>query len=237
MNTKETIIDSAKYSFKVKRSFLFLGFLFWALSHNFRVILNENFSLAMFLIIPLMLFTFIEGGYLATIIEDTIFGLNIQPKFENYKNLIFKGIKEVLIVFIYSIIPIFTLIVLLIFDSALFTFNIANLILFSLFIFLLFCSFIVLQGAIIHYEYSHAKFKTAFEFRLILRKLRSMGVNRFITSFSMLTLILVFIIPITTGITEEVHPIISIIMEFTILPFLAIFSSRLLGLIGKHHFI
>jgi hypothetical protein len=48
-------------------------------------------------------------------------------------------------------------------------------ILFILFFLSLFISLLIVQGAIIHYEYNHSKLKTAFEFRLILIKLKSMG--------------------------------------------------------------
>lgn len=93
MNTKEMFIDSVKYSLKVKWDFLFLRFVFWLLTFNLYII-NENFFFCLLFIIPWSLLDSIEGRYIATIIEETIFGSDVNPKFKNLKKLIVRGNKR-----------------------------------------------------------------------------------------------------------------------------------------------
>lgn len=93
----------------------------------------------------------------------------------------------------------------------------------------------MVEGAIIHYEYDDSSFKTAFEFRKILRKLRGMGISRFITSFFIVLLLSLLLSPLVPEISENTRPLISKIMKFTVLPFLTILSTRFMGLIGRYH--
>lgn len=233
MNIKDMFIDSVKYSLNGRLEFLFLGVLLWSLS--FILYLVNEFPLSWVLIIPWLIFLFVEGGYLATIIEDTIWGSDVYPKFENFRELIWKGIKELFIFFIYSLIPVVVLIVLF-FDIMLFNVDFPTLILLILFVLSLFFSIIVIQGAVIHYEYNHSKFSSAFEVRTIIRKLRNMGKGRFISSFLIVLLITLLIEPTIAEFSEELHPILSTIMKFTLLPFITIFAARFTGLIGRYHF-
>lgn len=233
MNIKDMLIDSAKYSVKGRWEFLFLGILLWSLTFIPHLV-NES-PLFLVLLIPWLLFLLVEGGYLAVIIEDTIWGLDVYPKFENFRGLIWKGFKEVFIFFIYSLIPVAVLIVLF-FDIILFDVDLPTFILLILFVLSLFFSIIIVQGAIIHYEYNHSKFTSAFEIRTIIRKLRNMGKSRFISSFLIVLLITLLIEPTIAGFSEELHPILSTIMEFTLLPFITILAAKFTGLIGRYHF-
>lgn len=234
MNTKEMLIDSVKYSLKVRWDFLLLGFVFWFLTFSLDL-LDENFLFGVLLFLPWSLLAFIEGGYVATVIEETIFGSDVYPKFKNLKKLIKKGIKEVLIFVIYGIIPLAILII-LIFDLVIFSFNPSVLVLFLLFVFSAFFAMLLVEGAIIHYEYNHSKFKTAFEIRKIMRKLKGMGISRFLISIFIVLLLSLLVAPLISEISENTHPLLSTIMEFTVLPFLAIVSARFMGLIGRYHF-
>ncbi len=63
-----------------------------------------------------------------------------------------------------------------------------------------------------------------------------MGFSNLISSFSLLLLFTLIIQPILSDISENMHPLILIIMSFTILPFLTVFSARFTGLIGRYHF-
>ena len=233
MNTKEMLIDSVKYSFRMRRSFLFLGFLFWSISFAPSFI-SEYHILAIF-IIPWLIFALIEGGYLATVIEDTIFGFDEYPKFKNFKQLIWKGIKEILILSTYSLFS-FIMLALIFVDVILFGVDFPTLILLIIFIISLFFSIVMVQGAIINCEYNHSKLKAAFEFKTIIKKLRKMGVNRFISSFFIVLLITLLVEPRVSEFSENLHPILWTVMEFTVLPFLAILSARFMGLIGRYHF-
>lgn len=234
MNTKEMIIDSVRYSLKGKKDFIFFGFLLWSISFSI-YITNEYSILGILLFIPISIFLFIEGGYIATIIENTLFGSDTHPKFKNIKNLIWRGIKELLILLVYSTIPIIVLII-AIFEIIIFSDDISTLILLIIFILSLFFSLVIMQSAIIHYEYKHSKLRTAFEIKTILKKLKKMGFSNLISSFSLVLLFTLIIQPTLSDISENMHPLISIIMSFTILPFLAVFSARFMGLIGRYHF-
>jgi len=233
MNTKEMLIDSVKYSFKNKRCFLFLGILFWSLSFGSDII--GEYPILVIFIIPWFFFVLIEGGYLATVIEDTVFGSDEYPKFENLKKLIWKGIKESLILFTYSIFS-FIPLALIFFEVILFGIEFPPLILLIIFIISSFFSIIMVEGAIINCEYNHSKFKAAFEFKTIIRKLRKMGINRFFSSFFIVLLITLLVEPRLTEFSEHLHPLLWTATEFTVLPFLAIFSARFMGLIGRYNF-
>ncbi|MBZ9571212.1 DUF4013 domain-containing protein [Methanobrevibacter sp. TMH8] len=233
MNLKEMFIDSIKYSIKGRWEFLFLGLLLYSLSAILFFV--GKFPLSALLFIPWTLFLLIEGGYVANIVESTIWGSDTYPKFENFKNLIWRGLKEIIIVLIYLIIPTFLLIILF-FDLILFNVDLPTLILFLLFIVSLFLSFLMVQGAIIHYEYNHSKFKSAFEIITILKKLRKMGIGKFISSFLVVILITIIIEPSLTEFSEEIHPIFAAIFELLFLPFVTILIARFTGLIGRHHF-
>lgn len=224
------LIDSIKYSFSRKRTFLFLGILFWSLSYSSDIMV-EHPILAIFLI-PWIIFALLESGYLATIIETTIFGSNEYPKFKNPKALFLKGIEEIIIVFVYSFFSIiaFSLIFL---DVILFGIDFPTIILLIIFIISLFFSMIMVEGAIINCEYNNSKLKAAFEFKTIIRK---MGVNRFLSSFCIVLLITLLVEPLVTDYSEELHPLLWTIIQFTVLPFLAVLSARFLGLIGRYHF-
>lgn len=211
----------------------FLGILLWSLS--FILYLVNNFPIFWILIIPWLIFGFIESGYLANIIESTIWGSDTYPKFENLKKLTWRGIKEVFIFLIYSIIPVF-LLILLFFDIVLFNLDLSSLLLLIVVVLSLFFSIIMIQGTLIHYEYNHSKFKTAFEIRAIARKLRKMGKCRLISSFLIVILITLILEPMVAGFSEELHPLLSILMYFTLLPFMTILSTRFTGLIGRNHF-
>ncbi|RBQ23118.1 hypothetical protein ALNOE001_11370 [Candidatus Methanobinarius endosymbioticus] len=221
-------IDSIKYSLKGRWDFLLLRFVFWLLTFSLHLI-SQDILLGIFLMILWALLAFIEERYLVSVIEESIFGSEVCPKFKNIKKLIIRGIKEIFIFVIYAFIPLSILIV-LIFDLMIFSFNFS---VFLLFLLSAFFAVIMVEGAIIHYEYNHSKFKTAFEFRTIMRKLRSMSRSRFITSFFIVLLISLLVSPLISEFSESTNPLISTIVEFTILPFLAIFSSRFMGLIGR----
>lgn len=233
MNIEEMIIDSIKFSLKGKIDFILFGLLLWSL--NLIFYLSDYSILGYLFLFIWFIFAFIESGFLANIIENTIWNVDIYPKFKNIKNLIWKGFKESLILVIYSLIPVFILSILF-FDLAIFPIDGLTIILSIIFFISLFFSLIMVQGAIIHYEYNHSKFKTAFEFKTILLKLKNMGLSRFIGSFSMVLLITLIVEPFVSIFFENSHPLIYMVIEFTILPFLAIFSARFMGLIGRYHF-
>mgnify|MGYP000915944202 CR=1 FL=1 len=234
MNVKEMLIDSVKYALKGKKDFIFLGLLLWSISIS-TYITEEYLIIGIFLFIPLSIFLLIEGGYLATIIEDSIFGSDVHPQFKNIKILIWRGIKEVIIFVVYLFIPLVVLIISLI-DTIIFSDDISNFIIFILFILSLFGSLFVVQAAIIHYEYNHSNLRAIFEIRTILKKLKNMGTGKFISSFSFVILFTLILQPTLSDISEHIHPLLSLILAFTILPFLAVFSARFMGLIGRYHF-
>lgn len=82
-----------------------------------------------------------------------------------------------------------------------------------------------------------SKFKSAFEIITILKKLRRMGFEKFISPFLVVVLITIIIEPSHTEFSENIHPpIFAAIFELLFLPFVAILIAKFTGLIGRHHF-
>lgn len=104
MNTKEKIINSTKYSLNGGLNFLFLGILMVSLDIVTKIY-EKNIILSIILIIILLVFSLIEAGYLANIIEYTMDGSEKLPDFKDFKYMLKKGLDEIIILTVYFIVP------------------------------------------------------------------------------------------------------------------------------------
>lgn len=93
------------------------------------------------------------------------------------------------------------------------------------------------QAAILNYEYKHGQLKAGFDIKIIFLKIKKMGLSKFIITFTMIILVYSIFESTTTHLSKFLPEHIEFILNFTLYPFLAIFSSRFLGLIGREHFI
>lgn len=234
MNLKEMIIDATKYSLKGRLEFLFLGILL--VSINIILYLINEFHILWILIIPFIIFTFFELGYLSKIVESTIWGNDDYPKFESYKNLLFEGIKGLLIFIIYMILPFCVLLIISFSYIYIYIFKTNFIILMAIiFAITLYFSLLLVQIATIYSIYNNSKFKAAFEFNTILKKFKNMNNNKFVFSIFIVFTIL-FLIKNNISNFSELNIIISLIVNLTIIPFLTIFVARFIGLLGRYYF-
>jgi hypothetical protein len=231
---KNRIKNSLIYSLKSYPNYIIFGIILSLLDVIPNLFGNRNI-LAILASIIATLVLFIEIGYLATIIGDTIHGNDILPKFKNMKSLIIKGIKETIIVIGYLVIPMIIALILIleviVFD------NIVLGILIAIFLILvLIFSVFFIEGAILNFEYHHSRLKSAFDIKTIYHKIKNMGISEFIIALLFLSSASFVVELIFEGFIFDLGILGSILFNFLLMPFLAIFSSRFLGLIGRHYF-
>ncbi|MGL4669421.1 MAG: DUF4013 domain-containing protein [Methanobacteriaceae archaeon] len=230
MNLKEIIIDSVKYSLKGGYNFLILGFIVVFLEFYEKIAENFPYLYILFLIVAISLI-FIEGGYLAKIIGESIYGNNDLPKFGSLKSLFINGIKETIILTFYALIFLVTFLLIFLFirDSLILGILIVINIIFMVFILFL------AEGSIINHSLNHHNLKSAFDFRKIFTGMKSIGIANFALIIIFIWVIAFLIEGIVPGFVEFNTPLLFIVELLTI-PFSVIFSSRLMGLIGRYHF-
>lgn len=234
MYLKNRIKNSLIYSLKSYPNYIIFGIILSLLDVIPNLFGNRDI-LAILASIIVTLVLFIEIGYLATIIGDTIHGKDILPKFKNMKSLIIKGIKETIIVIGYLVIPMIIALTLIleviVFDNMV----LGILIAIFLIVVLIFSVFFI-EGAILNFEYHHSRLKPAFDIKTIYHKIKNMGISEFIIALLFLSSASFVVELIFEGFIFDLGILGSILFNFLLMPFLAIFSSRFLGLIGRHYF-
>lgn len=204
----EIFKNSFEYAFRNKKLLLKLGFL----------------SILSFLIVPLILIC----GYSYRIIEIGLRGMMDSfdpiPQLNNWKKMFIQGLKILLTIIIYSIIPILILAFMSINTTIIQTFDFVDLSNFNIqldvgFIFILLIailflfSFLMTIVAIPHMIKNNS-LKYAFKVKDLLKIIRYVGTGEFIT-FYIAIIILVLVLPLITFITSQI--IVSLINGLVIL--------------------
>ena len=117
MRIYEILYDAAKYPFSGLKQFFLLGlmilistFLF-SQYNDFYFFLDDSFgdiglllAILLFFIIVLI-FTILEAGYTFKVIAKSLLGTKMPPKFNNFIHMFKHGLNEIIIGFIYFLIP------------------------------------------------------------------------------------------------------------------------------------
>ncbi len=236
---KELFLEASKYAASDWKKFIFLGIIFVAidlLDHQTAETIMPDYVWYLLIVLIIILF-FISTGYLFRIIETSIDGSDQLPPFNNLLQLFKHGVKDSTVVFIYMFIPLMLLVVstglILIYfgDNGSIKFPL-EIILISIIlgIFL----FTLLQGAILNMAHNNGKFRAAFDFKSLIGKIRDVGLKKFLIVCFLTALIFLIVEPF---ILEDIHgsadSVGGTIIEMIAAPYLAILTSRFLGIMGR----
>lgn len=239
MLIKELFLDASKFAASDWKKFIFLGLIFVAidlLDHQTADTIMPDYIWYLLLILIFFLF-FISTGYLFRIIETSIDGSDKLPPFNNLLQLFKHGVKDSAIVFVYMFIPLSILVIStgLIFlyfgDNVSLTLPLEIIIIsIMLAIFL----FILLEGAVLNMAHNNGKFRAAFDFKSIVRKIRDVGLKKFLIVCFLTSLIFLVVEPfILEDIRGSMDSVGGTIVEIILAPYLAILTSRFLGIMGR----
>ncbi len=239
MLIKELFLDASKFAASDWKKFIFLGLIFVVidlLDHQTADTIMPNYIWYLLFILIFFLF-FISTGYLFRIIETSIDGSDKLPPFNNLLQLFKHGVKDSAIVFVYMFIPLSILVIStgLIFlyfgDNGSLTLPLEIIIIsIMLAIFL----FILLEGAVLNMAHNNGKFRAAFDFKSIVRKIRDVGLKKFLIVCFLTSLIFLVVEPfILEDIRGSMDSVGGTIVEIILAPYLAILTSRFLGIMGR----
>lgn len=250
MKISEMLYDAAKYPFSGLKQFFLLGlmilissFLFSRYNEFFKYLDNiygdTALILAMLLFfIIVLLFTFLEAGNTFNVIEKSVLGNEKLPEFNDFINMFKHGLKEIIIGFIYFLVPL--ILFLSILDSAFTEINLGipaipdNIaILFLILGFLLgFIADVIFTVAIPHMAVKGGSLKDAFSLIEIIKKIKKIGLKRLMIGYLFVILGLVVVGgPILVEIIGSFNLIGFIIAQLIVAPYILMFSARFTALI------
>ncbi len=182
--------------------------------------------------------SFMEIGYGFTIVEETVKGSIKPPSFHHPMNLFWHGVKESVVLIFYYIIPLIITVIGIAEVENLWGFDLSPFVMeyFLILVIILLLVFnIMFQGAILNMAHHQGRIIAAFNFPMIFRKIRMVGLKNMVL-VSFITIVVLYIIKqILFDTLHELpylgHSLGDVISTVLIAPFLMIFTTRLLGLI------
>lgn len=240
MKTKDLFLDAIKYAASDWTKFIVLGILFVSVDLLDRTT-TENFlpiEVWLGLIVLLIIIFFIQAGYVFRVIETSaIDGLNKLPPFNHVRDLFIHGVKDTSVVVCYMIFPV----ALLAFSTGIFIAYMNTDIPLKLpaIVTLIFglvsiIFFILMQAAILNMVHNHGRFRSAFNFIQIFKKIREVGLKKFLIVCLLTGIIFLIIEPfILDDLRISMDIIGGTIVEFIVAPYLAILTSRFLGTMDR----
>lgn len=225
----ENVIDSLRFAVSDKVSIILIGVTLTLIStmkyYNF-----EFTGLGIIFNIILVILMLFESGYSSKIIDETIQGSTEPPIIENIPEIMKLGVKEFLVVFIYTmIISLINIAVYMLHEAfplvrGLLLMNIV----------LSTAVLILMQSSLIYRAHKSGRVREGFDFKGIFRLYTKLGfkscIYLFIASLIAQTVLISCIFNIST---LEIVQIIKFILKFTLAPISLIFSLRLFALQGR----
>lgn len=239
MNLKQIIVDSLRYSASDFKIVVILGIvlLLADIAYNLSDRGELASELRLILIFCVVIISVFEAGYVFRILEESINGSSRLPKFNNLKVMFFHGVKEIILLIIYYSVP-------LILFGALFTkFLFSNDIndvpdgseaIFICFLSLTAIIYAFYPAVLLHRAHHNGDFRSSFDFKKILHKVRSIGLKRLIVVYIGI-LIIVSLVKLVLSESLSAHvPIFGeLLSDLIITPYVLIFTTRVLGLIDE----
>lgn len=239
MGLKKVVIDSLKYSASNIKVVVLLGVILLitdlADELTYAGEMADELRLVFFLIV--LILAIFEAGYVFKIIEDTIHGSSKLPKFDNIKLTFIHGIKELLVLFLYFIIPlalffIFYLDFVISFDLN--DVSSAGVLFFVLISCLAVTIYAFFPAVLLHRANNNGDLRSSFELKKIYLKIRSVGLKRLIVVYLGIFIIAAIVKEVlATSIGADVPLLGELITDLFVAPYLLIFTSRVLGLIDQ----
>ncbi len=244
------LYDATKYPFSGIKQLLLLGLMILIISfllgdysefYNYLTITFGEFALLLVLlsiIATFVIFSVLEAGYAFKVIEKSVLMEEKSPKLNNFGSLFSHGIKEIIIMIIYFIIP--AIILLAFLDDAITGINlgfpalsneVAVLFIFGAII-LGFVADIFFKVAIPYMASKGGAFKEAFNFSEIFKKIKLIGFQKLLIGYIIVILGIVVIGgPILKEILGTANIFGFILAEEFLAPFLIIFAARFTALL------
>lgn len=225
----ENVIDSLRFAISDKVSIILIGVTLTLIS-TMRYYNFEFTGLGIIFNIILIMLMLFESGYSSKIIDETIQGSTEPPIIENIPEILKLGVKEFLVVFIY------TMIISLI-NTAVYMLHeafpsVRGLLLMN--IVLSTAVLILMQSSLIYRAHKSGSVREGFDLKGIFRLYTKLGfkscIYLFIASLIAQTVLISCIFNIST---LEIVQIIKFILKFTLAPISLIFSLRLFALQGR----
>jgi hypothetical protein len=239
MNLNEIIIDSLRYSASNLKIVVLLGLVLFladiADEISWAGEMTEELRMVLFLVIIVL--TIFEAGYVFRILEDTIKGSKKLPKFNNLKLMFYHGLKELLILVIYFSTPF--LLFGLFFLDFLISMDLDDVPGSSIYVFIGFLGlttiiYIFFPAVLLHRAHNNGNFKSSFEFPQIYKKIRSVGIKRLVIVYFGIIIIVTITKLVLSDSIEGIVPVYgSFIPNLLVIPYLLIFTTRVLGLIDQ----
>ncbi len=265
MRIWEILYESAKYPFYGVKQFSFLGFIilitvsvfgYYVLFGNFlHYLLGVHYwILLVFLIGVVSLLLLFEAGYAFRMVQKSIEGIEVPPKFNKF-NIMFKhGINETVLISIYFSIPLIILYyilnytltpmpIIILFHLVDYLTSGLNILaspipdqmLFIIVIFVVILGFIldmIFTVAIPHMASMGGSFREAFNFKEIFIKIRKIGFKRMLIAYFLVLLTIVVMGgPLLIKELAKINIICFIIAEGLIAPYIVMLDSRFIALL------
>ncbi|PKL67596.1 MAG: hypothetical protein CVV28_04790 [Methanobacteriales archaeon HGW-Methanobacteriales-1] len=240
MRIKELFLDASKFAASDWTKFILLGIIFVdidLLDQTTEMLIPD--SLNYILVVAFFILVFIEAGYLFRIIESSVDGSDKLPPFSNLLQLFAHGLKDSLVVGTYMLIPALLFVIsagltLISLEKDISVKFPLEVLLLSLVIGIIF--FIILQAAILNMAHNKGKLKSAFDYKGLFRKIKNVGLKKFLVVCFLTALIFVILKPfIVDEIRGYMDPVGSTVLEMIIAPYLAILTSRFLGTMDRYN--
>lgn len=225
----ENVIDSLRFAISDKVSIILIGVTLTLIS-TMRYYNFEFTGLGIIFNIILIMLMLFESGYSSKIIDETIQGSTEPPIIENIPEILKLGVKEFLVVFIYTmIISVINTAVYMLHEAFP---SVRGLLLMN--IVLSTAVLILMQSSLIYRAHKSGSVREGFDLKGIFRLYTKLGFKSCIYLFiASLIAQTVFISCIFNISTLEIVQIIKFILKFTLAPISLIFSLRLFALQGR----
>lgn len=251
MTINNLIKNSLEYSASDWYNLIILGLILFLLENLYNLPGNppgiDLYDLTVFLIIFLL--WILESGYIFKIIEETVHGSKIPPKFRGIKTIFVHGLKENFTFIIYFLIPLI-IVALIILDFKTFLkllelnsdvifgyLQSSKVFYFAAALVLSLLTYFWYLGVLINMACHNGSIRSGFKMDEILRKIKMMGIG----NLSIVYLVIIFvatILVIAFSSSIETIPLTiykinlgDVLIQLLIAPYTIIFSFRLLELL------
>ncbi|MDO5836268.1 MAG: DUF4013 domain-containing protein [Methanobacterium sp.] len=240
MELKVILNDATRFAVSDWYNFLVLGVILFLVDHLIDLSVPSLIDGVwdVILVLVIIFLSLIEVGYGFRIVEETVEGSTRPPSFHNLWNLFWHGIKESLVLIAYFIVPLILVVIGISEFVELINLDINPLITdYALVLAVIFflCFNIMLQGAILTMAHHGGSIISGFNLPLVFKKIRKVGLKNMLI-VSIITIVVLYIVKqiifdTLHGLPYPGSILGEIIFTLIILPFLMIFSTRILGLI------
>ena len=239
MKLKDLLMDSLKYPLSDIKMILLLGIVLLVanvIDDHIADFSYNPFFLSLGIIL-VFFFAMLEAGYIFKVVEQTVKGSTNLPKFTGLWSMFIHGIKETTVSLTYYLLPILVILIGGFYMNSTVTnaFWEQNLGIGVLIagILLIFPMTFLLLPAILNMAHHNGTLRSAYNFKQIKEKLRSVGIKKLLIPYLVTWIILGSFYLYFAPEVRSIPLIGSILSQMIITPYLIILTGRILGLVDK----